>query len=330
MPDEFDKEVELKRLENERLKLRLGFGRFMFGTVVLGILTATLNWQIQRARLQFEVVSTESAFIAKFIDRALAKDLEQRRDFAEYFVRLTPNPESKERWQDYLDFAKGLVEDAVKKEAELEQSARRLSQVAEQAVDAEYERNSALALIAASERKLNDKGLAAADKQRFLDEAQRARKTAEEAQKSTETLQSSLDEARRELESKRRELATLRSNSLQALPTIEEADSTDPIVSETNLPASGWSYVGTWRDDTMIDRVFDADHVPKAGERIEATTDVFQRSRPPRFDLFRGWLKGDRLSVVEQGELFEVEEVSRIPAKGGGWRIWVRGKVVGA
>jgi hypothetical protein len=37
-----------------------------------------------------------------------------------------------------------------------------------------------------------------------------------------------------------------------------------------------------------------------------------------------GWTKGDRLGVLEEGTKIAVAEVALIPAKGGGYRVWIK------
>lgn len=96
--------------------------------------------------------------------------------------------------------------------------------------------------------------------------------------------------------------------------------------SERDGEASGWSYVGTWRDGTYSDLTFaiDSGQPPAAlaSQRIRASTDVFIRDDHPRFLL--GWTLGDRVGVLSEGTEVTVREVKEVPAKGGGSRVWVR------
>jgi len=121
---------------NERLGITLNFVKFLLGTVVLGTVTLLINSEIQKQRLEFEIKSKENDFIAQFVDRALDQDPEKRRDFAEYFVRLTPSPESKKRWEDYRDYAEDLVRQAIARDEEIEKHELELAGLREQLASA--------------------------------------------------------------------------------------------------------------------------------------------------------------------------------------------------
>lgn len=87
----------------------------------------------------------------------------------------------------------------------------------------------------------------------------------------------------------------------------------------------GWSYVGTWRerwDDLIFDLPESMQPDDLKGKSIQANTDVFIRDAKPTFWV--GWTRGERLGVLKAGASIQVVEVAKIPAKGGGYRIWVR------
>jgi hypothetical protein len=118
---------------NERLRIWLSFVKFMLGTVALGIVTIVVNWQIQDKQRKFEEKTAQNAFIAQFVDKALDNNPEKRRDFAEYFVRLTPPGDTQKRWEAYRKYADALVEKAIKRDESIEKQERELAQLREKA-----------------------------------------------------------------------------------------------------------------------------------------------------------------------------------------------------
>lgn len=194
-----------------RLRIKLGFWKFLIGTVAVSVLTSILNWQIQWKQLEMEKFKTESEFIGKFIQLALDDNPEKRRDFAEYFWRLTPTTDSKLRWDDYRAYALDLVEQSKAKQAALE-AARRDEDEARQ-----KELKAARGLAAAQERERVlqaqiEVAKDAAEKQ-ALEESQRelaeqaaeAERQAAEARKAVNAYQSTVSERSRDLASLRSE-----------------------------------------------------------------------------------------------------------------------------
>ena len=105
----------------EAMRLKLGFAKFIIGTVAVSVLTAVLNWQIQDKRLESEIIAKENEFVAQFITQAIDKDLEMRRDFAEYFTRVSPSKNARERWQSYGAWVTDMLREATEKEREIAQ-----------------------------------------------------------------------------------------------------------------------------------------------------------------------------------------------------------------
>ena len=100
--DTYDNEIE-------KLKIKYGFLKFLLGTFAISVLSLFINWQIQEKKLQFEIQTKESDYIAQFLEHGLDKELENRRDFAAYFVRLSPSEESRERWKLYSKYVEELL-----------------------------------------------------------------------------------------------------------------------------------------------------------------------------------------------------------------------------
>ena len=105
----------------EAMRLKLGFAKFIIGTVAVSVLTAVLNWQIQDKRLESEIIAKENEFVAQFITQAIDKDLEMRRDFAEYFTRVSPSEDARDRWKSYRTWVADQLEAATQKELEIVQ-----------------------------------------------------------------------------------------------------------------------------------------------------------------------------------------------------------------
>ena len=105
----------------EAMRLKLGFAKFIIGTVAVSVLTAVLNWQIQNKRLESEIIAKENEFVAQFITQAIDKDLEMRRDFAEYFTRVSPSKNARDRWDSYRTWVARQLQAANEKELEIAQ-----------------------------------------------------------------------------------------------------------------------------------------------------------------------------------------------------------------
>jgi hypothetical protein len=116
---------------NERLKIWLGYWKFIFGTFVIGLVTTLVNWQIQTAEIErdgkikdkeLELTETtqENENLKNYIQYALTKDLETRRAFANYFAHVSKNPDTQERWRTYADFVENEYRLVEKQKAEAE------------------------------------------------------------------------------------------------------------------------------------------------------------------------------------------------------------------
>lgn len=132
--------------EIEKLKIKYGFLKFILGTFAISVLSIAINWQIQEKKLQFEIQTKESEYIAKFLEYGLDKELEKRRDFAAYFVRLSPSEKARLRWQGYLNFVEDLLKKAreaekviAEKDAALKVAAEKVALAQQQVEDARKE-----------------------------------------------------------------------------------------------------------------------------------------------------------------------------------------------
>ncbi len=81
-----------------RLRLWLGFAKFVLGTVAVGVLSAVLNQQIQSRTLAMKEVEQQQEYVKQFVVQALDDNLEKRVRFAHYFSSLLGGT-----WKAYYD-----------------------------------------------------------------------------------------------------------------------------------------------------------------------------------------------------------------------------------
>ena len=84
-------------MDDKRVELWLKLGRFLIGTVVLGIATFAVNSQIQKR----EVDIKEMEMLGKFVDHAIDGNVAVRQRFAEYFATVSRSKDIRDRWEKY-------------------------------------------------------------------------------------------------------------------------------------------------------------------------------------------------------------------------------------
>jgi chromosome segregation ATPase len=186
----YDKEIE-------KLKLKYGFLKFLLGTFAISLLSLGINWQIQEKKLQFEIQTKESDYIAQFLERGLDKELENRRDFAAYFVRLSPSEEARDRWRNYLEFVEELLRKAkeaerviAEKDAELKIAAEKVAIAQQKAEEARAE------IIRLSSSESENDNIST-----LKNQLARSSNEAEELRTELQDLQSTISKQRQELSS---------------------------------------------------------------------------------------------------------------------------------
>jgi len=184
--------------ENDRLRIHFAFWKFILGSVVLGAATIIINWQIQDKKLEFENRNTENQFVAQFVDHALDQNLERRRDFAEYFTRLAPTEESRQRWENYRNFVEKRVQEAIAREKTVQEKEQQLAGALEK-----------LAIIEKEKAKAIEDAKKAKKVAKKVSEELKAR--VRDAEQKESGLKSQLAIVEAELGNERRELAALRS-----------------------------------------------------------------------------------------------------------------------
>jgi pYEATS domain-containing protein involved in immunity len=198
--------------EIEKLKIKYGFLKFLLGTFAISLLSLVINWQIQEKKLQFEIQTKESDYIAQFLKHGLDKELENRRDFAAYFVRLSPSEEARGRWKRYLDFVEDLIGKARDAERIISEKDTALKIAAEKVVLAQQQAEAARAkLIALSADKSGGK------------DTEQLEKQLSQSSKEAEQLRTQLQQIQENLVNTRQDLASIRSK---------------PIDLESNYPIS--------------------------------------------------------------------------------------------
>jgi len=86
-------------MDDKRFELWMKLGQFVIGTVVLGIATAAVNWQIQTRQVEIK----ELEQLGKFVEHALDENLTVRRRFADYFATVSQSDKFRERWTKYKE-----------------------------------------------------------------------------------------------------------------------------------------------------------------------------------------------------------------------------------
>jgi len=100
----------------ERLKLWLDLGKFVLGSVIVGIFTAIINAQIQYKQIALNRQQIEQQHLSQFIEEAMSDRLIDRTRFAKYFATLTLSDDFRSRWEQYYE---QLEEERITKEERL-------------------------------------------------------------------------------------------------------------------------------------------------------------------------------------------------------------------
>jgi len=118
-------------MEDQRLKIWLGFTKFLLGTFALGLVSILINYgiqgrqikineQIRNSQIRLKETAQENENLSKYIDLALDKDLTKRRDFAKYFASVSKTEDAKLRWNSYVVFVEEEINRNLKNLQELE------------------------------------------------------------------------------------------------------------------------------------------------------------------------------------------------------------------
>ncbi len=117
-------------MEDERLKIWIGFTKFLLGTFALGLVSILINYgiqdrqikineQIRNSEIKLKETAQENENLSKYISLALDKDLTRRRDFAKYFASVSKTEDAKVRWKSYVKFVENEIDRNLKKQKEL-------------------------------------------------------------------------------------------------------------------------------------------------------------------------------------------------------------------
>jgi len=188
--------------ELERFKIKVDLFKFFLGTLAVSLISIGINWQIQEKKLEFEIQSRESDYIGKFLAHGLDKELENRRDFAAYFVRLSPSEESRGRWGQYLIFVEELIGKAKEAEKEISEKDVELKIIANKVALAEKKENE-------SRKKLFE--AKEADRKKLEQQVSLLSKDAKESRKLLQQIQGKIANTRQDL-------ASIRSKPIETEP----------------------------------------------------------------------------------------------------------------
>ena len=106
--------LEDNNIKLEKYKATMSLLKVIFGTAIVGLTTALLNWSIQSKQVELQNIKLESElnrktllaeqeYLDKFSRDALQHDQLQRLRAAHYFSRLTTNVDLRRRWNVYYD-----------------------------------------------------------------------------------------------------------------------------------------------------------------------------------------------------------------------------------
>lgn len=317
-----DRELELKKLQNEELSIKNDRAKIIadtfkviFSAGFISLATVFINNEYQERQLELDRaekknalelarIEKENEFIRQFVKDISDESIEVKKEITRYFSILLPDGESKasERWAKYGAYIDQLISERNKLEQKNEAKSREYNELQVSLAKAERELAS-----------LKSKGTYESGE---LEAAIDAKKS----------LENKLTAAIDDIDRYRQEIESI--NYVKA--KAEEALATDDVVTTKkqpkNLAESLWSFVGTYRNDVYVELpYFEVERIPQEGDVIAATTDVSRRVREPRYSLVRGWTLGEKKDVVANGQKLTVDEVALIPAKGGGYRVWVKG-----
>ncbi len=110
-------EIPSNEQDLERFKLKLGLIKFLLGTVVIGLISLALNYQIQSNQIKLEEEKTrreidlqekkaEFEYLEKFMKHAVNKDINVRIQFADYMKSVALSAKIKHIWTKYLELLK--------------------------------------------------------------------------------------------------------------------------------------------------------------------------------------------------------------------------------
>ena len=95
-------------MSDATLQIWLNFVEFLLGTVAIGVISAVINYSIQRRKIKQqetearrEIELKELEQLGQFVEHALSDRLVIRERFATYFATVVTSPEARNRWNDY-------------------------------------------------------------------------------------------------------------------------------------------------------------------------------------------------------------------------------------
>ncbi len=103
-------------MTDEKLKIWLGFTKFLLGTFALGLVTTLLSDDLKRKEIELK----EQNQMGGYLEHALQEDVGVRYRFSQYFSKVTRSKELRERWEEYYEVVKPEYDEKKKEEKRLE------------------------------------------------------------------------------------------------------------------------------------------------------------------------------------------------------------------
>ena len=110
-----------RAMTDDKLKLWLGFSKFLLGTVAVGLVSIWINSGIETRQMELK----EMEETGRFVDYALQENVGVRMRFAQYFSTVIRSDELRERWGEYSELVEKEFLATQQQEAELAEVIKR-------------------------------------------------------------------------------------------------------------------------------------------------------------------------------------------------------------
>jgi len=106
-------------MSEEKLKIWIGFAKFLLGTFALGLVTTLINSAIQTREVELK----EQDQVGQFLQHALKEDVGIRRRFAQYFSTVTRSDHLRKGWVRYSEMVEKEFQDTKDEQEKLKTQA---------------------------------------------------------------------------------------------------------------------------------------------------------------------------------------------------------------
>ena len=105
--------MDEKEFQLEKLKLKFNILKFWISTVLIGTIILVVNWTFQFKEVKMQEIEKQNEYLTQFIDYVIDKDLEKRRDIAQYLSDVSINKKSRKRWSNYYLKTESLIKEKI-------------------------------------------------------------------------------------------------------------------------------------------------------------------------------------------------------------------------